>query len=67
MHSYLYTELRALSGWPLKQVCGLSDLDSKPTTVESKILLLIANHFAFRGVYVRICNAKDCKTARWAI
>ena len=69
MHTCLYTELRALSGWPLEQVCGLylSDLDSKPTTVESKILILFVNHFAFRGVHMRVCNAKDCKAERWAI
>ena len=69
MQSCLYTELRALSRWPLKQLCGLylSDPDSKPTTVGSKILLLFVNHFAFRGVHMRICNAKDCKTEIWAI
>ena len=69
MHSCLYTELRVLSGWPLKQVCGLylSDPDSKPKTVEAKILILFVNYFAFRSVHMSICNAKDCKTESWAI
>ena len=69
MQSCLYTELRALSGWRLKELCVLylSDPDSKPPTVGSKILILFVNHFAFRGVHMRISNAKDCKTERWDI
>ena len=68
MHSCLYTELRALSGWPLKPVCGLylSDPDSKPTTVDFDITVFV-NHFDFRGVHMHICNAKACKTGRWTI
>ena len=63
-HSCLYTELRALFGWPLKPVCGLylSDPDLKPTKL---ILIMFVNHFAFRGVHMRICNAKDCKTGKF--
>ena len=39
----LYTELRALCGSPLKQVCALyfSDPDSKPATVDFDIIFLI--------------------------
>ena len=64
MHSRLYTELRALSGWPLKQVCGLylSDPDSK-----QRLSQRLCYYFAFRGVHVRIWNANYCKTARWTI
>ena len=65
LSSSLYSEMRALPGWRLNQVCGYNfpSRIQNPETVQL-ILISFVNDLAFPGAHMRICDAQDCKTGR---